>query len=194
MTAPMMASLSPSGMSAQVTVTPEKNRRGSGVCGRIWACLFFTKDAEIQEGVTTGSIISHASRYWGKSELAAMTCVSSSSLILPSRFNGTIWAPLSSRVDCSYWRVSQRKEQSPGAWYLECSVLVQVFANDNRDLAQGEDGDGNWAVGHDADACSSRGCRLESAEAEVDCGVWCSVFAVKSLEYTGLARRNSQLM
>ena len=79
-------------------MTLENISLGSGVYGRIGACLFLTSDAAIHVGVTTGIIWSHARPYWGKSEVEDMIWVTSSSLMLLSAFNSEIAPPFSSKV------------------------------------------------------------------------------------------------
>ena len=104
-TAPMIASLSPSGNPAQQITMPENMSRGSGVKDRSGACLFLNRDAVIQPGVMTEIIRSHAWLYCWKSDVADTMCVTSSSLILPSAFNFEMVAPFSSRVACNYVKV-----------------------------------------------------------------------------------------
>ena len=55
-TAPMIASLSPVGISAQEMVTFEKIKAGSGEKGLICASLPFKSDWVIQAGVSTGTM------------------------------------------------------------------------------------------------------------------------------------------
>jgi hypothetical protein len=74
-TAPMMASLSPLGISAQVTVSWLKNRAGSGVKGLMGACLPRRRELETHAGVTTATIWSRAAEYCGKSIDEDMMCV-----------------------------------------------------------------------------------------------------------------------
>lgn len=74
-TDPMMASLSPAGISSQDKVTSENMRLGSGVKGRTIACLPFANDAVIHPGLTTGIICRNASVYSGKSLVAEIICV-----------------------------------------------------------------------------------------------------------------------
>lgn len=53
-TPPMIASLSPSGMSPQVTTTLFKNSRGSGLYWRGFASFRFRIEVWTQAGLTTG--------------------------------------------------------------------------------------------------------------------------------------------
>lgn len=62
-TAPIIAFLSLSGMSAHETATSEKIMRGSGVKWRICASFPLAKDMVIQLDLTTGSIMAVASVY-----------------------------------------------------------------------------------------------------------------------------------
>jgi hypothetical protein len=106
-TAPTIASLSPVGISAQEMITSEKNKFGSGVNGRIEACLFFKSDAVIQLGVMTGIIRSCEAVYWGKSLVDDIICVRSSKWMLPPGlivFTSPAW---SSRVFRIYSKVSK---------------------------------------------------------------------------------------
>ena len=66
-TAPTIASLSPVGISAHERLTWLKNSIGSGLYGRIEACLFFKREAVIQDGVTTAIISSREAEYSRKS-------------------------------------------------------------------------------------------------------------------------------
>lgn len=69
--APVIAALSPGGMSAHVRLTLEKIMRGSGENGRICAGLPRLSECVIQADVTTGIIFSMAWLYCSKSiELA----------------------------------------------------------------------------------------------------------------------------
>lgn len=85
-------------MSAQVTLTPEKNNFGSGVYGRKGASLFFLSDAAIQLGVITGRRCSQAMWYWGKSEVDEIMCVTSAISTVPSAPSSDIVAPFSSSI------------------------------------------------------------------------------------------------
>ena len=74
---PQIASLSPTGRSATVAMTPEKKSRGSGVNGRTWASRFFERDMSTQAGVTIDFIASSSSFCPGKSTSAAIAWVTS---------------------------------------------------------------------------------------------------------------------
>ena len=74
-TAPTIASLSPVGISAHVRLIWLKKSRGSGVYGRIGACLFLKRDDVIQEGVITAIITSRAAEYSRKSLVDDIICV-----------------------------------------------------------------------------------------------------------------------
>ena len=71
----MMASLSPSGISAQDIVMFEKKNRGSGLYGRGFASLPRDVHASTHDGLTTGTSESMAIWYSGKSEVGEMRCV-----------------------------------------------------------------------------------------------------------------------
>lgn len=73
--APIIASLSPLGISAHVRLTWLKKSIGSGVYGRIEACLFLNRDAVIHEGVTTAIMSSRAVEYSRKSLVVDIICV-----------------------------------------------------------------------------------------------------------------------
>lgn len=85
-TAPIIVSLSVSGISAAVTTTSEKIIRGSGVYGRSCACLPLAREAEIHFVRTTGMSSAFVSVYSGKSIVLATMCEIWASGRLPSRF------------------------------------------------------------------------------------------------------------
>ena len=63
----MIASLSPSGMSAQLMTRPENIKRGSGLNTRVFASFFLANEDEIQPGFTTGISASDAALNSSKS-------------------------------------------------------------------------------------------------------------------------------
>lgn len=77
-TPPMIASESPSGMSAQQTTTSDINNRGSGLYDRGLANLSFPSDPSIHVGFTTGMKASHAVSYSWKSKVADIIWVTPS--------------------------------------------------------------------------------------------------------------------
>ena len=59
-TPPIIASLSPSGRSAQLTTRPENIKRGSGLYDRVFASFRFANEPAIHSGFTTGISASDA--------------------------------------------------------------------------------------------------------------------------------------
>ena len=82
-TPPIMASLSPSGMSAQHSTRPEKYKRGSGLYDRGLASRPLATEAVTHSGLTTDFKASVAASYSTKSGVAEMICVISLRDILP---------------------------------------------------------------------------------------------------------------
>lgn len=77
-TPPIIASLSPSGISPHVTTTSLKNIFGSGLNWRGFASLPFAIEVCSHWGLTTGIKASHADWYAGKSAVNEMMCVNCS--------------------------------------------------------------------------------------------------------------------
>ena len=82
-TPPTIASLSPSGRSAQLTINPENIRRGSGLCDRGFASFFFATEEVIHSGLTTGISAFEIASYASKSIVVETMWVRPAKGILP---------------------------------------------------------------------------------------------------------------
>ena len=71
----MIASLSPSGRSAQLTTKPEKIRRGSALCDRGFASFFLATEEAIHSGLTMGIRAFDMASYSSKSMVVEMMWV-----------------------------------------------------------------------------------------------------------------------
>ena len=104
-TPPMMASESPTGKSAQHTIRPEKNIRGSGLYCREFASLALVIDAVTHSGFTIALSDSVAASYSGKSIVFVIMCVTEFRGIMSWLSDGlgvAASAPLSNRAVVIY--------------------------------------------------------------------------------------------